>query len=814
MLSPGWNVVFEDDEQKNDTKSISNITLNYRKWAFLVILFFCSFQFTYSQSQESTKEIKQMYLERLLSFFNEDDGVGGNPRAIKVSPLDPDWTSWQKRTGELPPDFSTMPTIWQMPDPLVINEGSENIPVKNMGQWLQHREYLKQQVKYWLTGTFPPKPENLKAEILSETYQNGITQRMVRLAFGPDGKASLELELLIPSGKGPFPVFLTQHNHAAWGHIAVRRGYIACIYAGSDSKDDADEWADIYYPEYDFSLLMRRAWGAHRAVDYLFTLDNVDKDKIAIAGHSRNGKQSLMAAAFDERITACIPSSAGTGGELSFRHAREEYSVETIKVLTGQTTAWFHPRLRFFVGNEYKLPVDQNTLMALVAPRHLMLSTAFTEPYGNPWGAEQMYHSTKKVYQFLGAEDNLAIRMRLGGHSTLPFIIEEYLDFFDYAFGRNRFEPPRDLLWNYNFSDWVNLSGENINPLDYPEASSRELLLNRENEQVSSVAEWVKERASIIENIRWSLGEAPEKVAHASTKGSFELSDLNDEMDYLDKMITRTDRNSEMGRSVLPGIGEKGHGFLYYPQKKIGKGEKVPLLLYLHDYSFSSGFTPTWPFTSAFSIEDVVQKGIAVLAFDQIGMGSRIQEGSRFYQRHPHWSKMGKMVSDVMDAVTACQHLEIIDTENIYTAGFALGGTVGLYAAALDTRIKGVAAFGAFTPLRLSKKEKELPGIREYAYLHGLQPRLGFFVGHEERLPIDFHEIISSIAPRKVLLVAPRFDQDADIASIEQYVSFIRKVFAIYDQQDAIDFQKPEYYNQFTKNQFNLLLDWLGSHDK
>jgi esterase/lipase len=195
-------------------------------------------------------------------------------------------------------------------------------------------------------------------------------------------------------------------------------------------------------------------------------------------------------------------------------------------------------------------------------------------------------------------------------------------------------------------------------------------------------------------------------------------------------------------------------------------------------------------------------------------MGTRIEEGSRFYQRHPQWSKMGKMVSDVMDAVTVSHYMKIIDTENIYVAGFALGGTLGLYAAALDTRINGVAAFGAFTPLRLSKKDNKLPGISEYACLHGLQPRLGFFVGHEERLPIDFHEIISSIAPRKVLLVAPRFDQDADIEAIEQYVDYIKKVFSIYKQEQAIDFQKPEYYNQFTKSQFKKLLDWLGSHDK
>jgi dipeptidyl aminopeptidase/acylaminoacyl peptidase len=57
-----------------------------------------------------------------------------------------------------------------------------------------------------------------------------------------------------------------------------------------------------------------------------YTLDEVDKSKIAITGHSRNAKQSLLAAAFDDRITAVISSSGGTGGEFPFRYTDERHS--------------------------------------------------------------------------------------------------------------------------------------------------------------------------------------------------------------------------------------------------------------------------------------------------------------------------------------------------------------------------------------------------------------------------------------------------------------------------------------------------------
>jgi dienelactone hydrolase len=43
---------------------------------------------------------------------------------------------------------------------------------------------------------------------------------------------------------------------------------------------------------------------------------------------------------------------------------------------------------------------------------------------------------------------------------------------------------------------------------------------------------------------------------------------------------------------------------------------------------------------------------------------------------------------------------QYIDPKRIYVAGFALGGTVALHAAALDRRIAGVASFAGFTPMR------------------------------------------------------------------------------------------------------------------
>src|SRR5690606_38729550 len=145
-------------------------------------------------------------------------------------------------------------------------------------------------------------------KILSEREENGIKIQLLELRSGEQEAARLTLELLIPPGEGPFPVFMSQWNHRLWAKIAVRRRYIGCLYAGADIKDDTEPYQKLY-PEYDWTILMTRASGAQRAVDYLYTRAEVNKQQIALAGHSRNAKQSLFAAAFDPRITAVISSS-------------------------------------------------------------------------------------------------------------------------------------------------------------------------------------------------------------------------------------------------------------------------------------------------------------------------------------------------------------------------------------------------------------------------------------------------------------------------------------------------------------------------
>jgi len=743
-------------------------------------------------------EKRRAYLEELLSLIQPE-----HPERGPVTRLDRTWRDWLARTGELPPDFDRLPSIPFLPDPLVLDEGGRNIPVTSLEQWQQKCEWIRQQVKHWITGTFPPPPGNIQAQVLKEEDYGGATSRTVELSFGPGGRAKLTLELLIPPGDGPFPVFMTQWNHRGWAMVALRRGYLGCVYAGADAKDDTEGYADIWYPEYDFTRLMRRAWGAHRAVDYLYTLPFVDRHRIALTGHSRNGKQSLMAAAFDERITAVISSSGGTGAEDPYRYTSDKFDNETISEITTWFPYWLHPRLRFFIGREHKLPVDQNLLMALVAPRGLMLSSAITEHQGNPWGIEQNYRSLEGVYRFLKAENKLALRLRHGRHGTSARDIEAYCDFFDYVFGRNTIEPPRDLYYNYTFHRWLMLSRESVNLADYPERKIEGLLTGPAGGKIKSPQAWAEKRQDILRRLDWVLGEEP---AGGRNPGPRRVSQRQRD-DYLGDVITRPEAGETMARAVIgpyASFGDYLYGNLYYPPDRQGK---IPVVIFLHEYAYPTGFARrSEPF-----FQMLADRGFAVFAYDMIGFGTRIQEGTAFYERYPHWSKMGRMAADLSAAVEVLQNLDFIDSSRIYAAGYSLGATVGVIGAALDQKIAGVASVCGFTPLRTAGPDDGIEGIRAYSHLHGLIPRLGFFAGNERRTPVDFEEILACIAPRPLLVVAPVLDRDAVLEDVTAAMNKVSELYRLLGAENRLTFSAPHDYSRFTEQTQQGVADWLSS---
>ncbi len=777
---------------------LARIAYKYRVLLSLLCVYCVTFG-SFNAGAQSNEQKRRDYLADIIRLQDRPSSIDSF-----VSYHDKTWIDWQKRTGELPPDFDTLPSIPFLPDPLMIDEGGKNIPVKTPAQWEQQRQYFAQQVKHLFSGTFPDPPGNMTVTILEEREEESVKIQLIELRFREDQQVKLTLEIFTPPGNGPFPVFMTQWNHRGWAQVAVRRGYIGLVYAGADEKDDTYDYLALY-PQHDWSTLMTRAWGAHRVVDYLYTLTDVDRSRIAITGHSRNGKQSLLAAAFDPRIKAVITSSGGTAGEFPYRYTDERSPNESIEYLYSRRTHWAHPRIRFYAGREHKLPIDQTSLMALIAPNALLLSSSLRDAGGgDPWAVEQAYQSLRPVYGFLDVPEKLGLRLRDGQHPVEARDLESYIDWLDIQFGRKDLPWDNKLFYDYSFEKWKNLSAERVEPEDFPIVSTG-VLETASGKKIKNLADWNVKKAEVKKHLEWVMGEAPPGIEASP------IEKLVSTQDYVESFMNRPRVRNGFSVNISPynGMGDYLHAALYYPADvgvKIAEAESesLPVVIFLHKYS-NTGFDAK----SNMLFEKFLSNGIAVLAFDLIGYGTRIEEGTLFYQRYPHWSKLGKMVADTRAAIDALQSLDFIDKENIFLAGYSLGGTVALFTAALDHRVAGTAVSCAFTPWR-DTGNQDIEGIRAYSHLYGLLPRLGFFTGNEGRIPVDFRDIIASIAPRKLLVIAPELDRHANAAKVDQTMNEVSSVYMFLKEPKNLAYLIPREFNQLTSSQETDMATWLG----
>jgi hypothetical protein len=235
---------------------------------------------------------------------------------------------------------------------------------------------------------------------------------------------------------------------------SIDRGYaVATFYCGDVESDTTNaqggvrEIIRVPTAADDWGTLAAWAWGMQRAVDYLAQDPDIDSHRIAVVGHSRLGKASILAAAFDERIALAIPLQAGCGGTAPSRG----HIGESVKRINTAFPHWFCDVFKEFNDQPECLPFDQNCLIALCAPRPVLLGAAVEDTWANPAGAFEMLQSADKVYRFVGAEglsattmppiqtladSNLGYFIRPGKHSMTKEDWKYFLDFADKHLGK------------------------------------------------------------------------------------------------------------------------------------------------------------------------------------------------------------------------------------------------------------------------------------------------------------------------------------------------------------------------------------------
>jgi hypothetical protein len=344
-------------------------------------------------------------------------------------------------------------SIKELPDPFQFADGSR---MKSPHDWPRRRKELAELMLAYEYGALPPLVNNVRSKLLGivpttrQSEMPGVAEADVLLTMGPSDKVTLRLHIFIPAGanadnKGPFPVIIRGDACPGpiWGPVkpqiaaaVVQRGYMLVDFdrteLAADKKDTHTGGVYDAWPEYNGSALGAWAWGYHRVVDYLLTRGDVDLKRIAITGHSRGGKTVLLTGALDERIALTAPNDSGCGGCGCYRFQAPK--SEAIEDITKNFPYWFEPHFTEFIGQVDRLPIDQHSVKALVAPRALLETEALGDLWANPEGSQQTYLAAREVFEFLGAGDQIGIAWREGQHDHTIMDWTALLDFADWRF--------------------------------------------------------------------------------------------------------------------------------------------------------------------------------------------------------------------------------------------------------------------------------------------------------------------------------------------------------------------------------------------
>jgi hypothetical protein len=209
--------------------------------------------------------------------------------------------------------------------------------------------------------------------------------------------------------------------------LVARRGYaLALVYPGDivpDRREDA-RTALAQFARPQTGALSAWAWLHARAFDVLAQDARLDAERIVVWGQSRNGKAALLAGARDERFAAVVALQAGRGGDALTQHRAGE-SVGAAMRAYGY---WFTKRFARFARDVP--PVDQHQLLALIAPRPVLLGRAKNDAWADPAGARAAVAGALPIFAGYGAPAPHQYT-RPGRHGIYKRDWVETLDFLD-----------------------------------------------------------------------------------------------------------------------------------------------------------------------------------------------------------------------------------------------------------------------------------------------------------------------------------------------------------------------------------------------
>ncbi len=309
--------------------------------------------------------------------------------------------------------FDQLPVVESLPDPFRWADSQRQITKKK--DWEKRRAEIAEEIQNYEIGFKPSRPDTLTAIFKEGTLTVTITENGNTLV--------LSSKVNLPEGNGPFPAIIG----IGWptgslpADIFTSRGIATITFNFSQvmahtQKRGTEPFNKLYPGSRSIGTYAAWSWGVSRLIDGLELVPEakIDLTRLAISGCSFAGKMALFAGAFDERIALTIAQEPGGGGHTAWR-VTEKLDGKRETLRNAQGSFWYREDFNQFNEAVIKLPYDHHELMAMVAPRALLV-------LGNTdyeWLADESGYvgckAASEVWKALGVPDRFGFSI-VGGH--------------------------------------------------------------------------------------------------------------------------------------------------------------------------------------------------------------------------------------------------------------------------------------------------------------------------------------------------------------------------------------------------------------
>jgi len=341
---------------------------------------------------------------------------------------------WRRRRPEIVEDFdrevygrmpkATPKVSWEVTGTSKETVGEVPVITKKLIGHVDNSSYPAVKVDIQLTLTTPASATTAVPVIMELAFSPEFLAAMAkRFPQRPAESGPTWQQQVLARGWG-YAVYIPTSVQADNGE-GLTQGIIGLVNKGQPRQ--LDDWGS----------LRAWAWGASRALDYFETDKSVDARQVGIEGHSRYGKATLVAMAYDPRFAVAYVSSSGAAGAALYRR---HFGEEVGNVAAANEYHWMAENFLKYDGplTPNDLPVDSHELIALCAPRPVFISSGAMQGDGwlDPKGMFLAAVAAGPVYRLLGKKDlgtsdfppietplidgDIAFRQHAGGHTPTP----------------------------------------------------------------------------------------------------------------------------------------------------------------------------------------------------------------------------------------------------------------------------------------------------------------------------------------------------------------------------------------------------------